>query len=120
MNHVIWCLTFDVGFLYFSVQCPAEKLKTDRGNFLWEPVAHGVVSRLPCPYGMSTNYMEQLEQMARDSPVGLGYHPFHNPAPPPKPDVKIHNLEKGNSHHGFISDVELRVSYGNGELICPF
>jgi hypothetical protein len=67
-----------------------------------------MVSTLPCPYGMSTNYTEHLE---------LGYHIFHNPAAQLKPDGKIHDLDEGNSHHELISDAEINVSYGSGELI---
>jgi hypothetical protein len=64
-------------------------LKTDRGEFWWKPVAHGEISRLPCPYGMSTTHLEHLEQMARDS---------------------ARELDKGLFHHEIISDAEQRVS----------
>jgi len=97
-------------FLSLSVQCPGELLKTDRGKFLWVPVAHGEISRLSCPYGMSTTYTEYLEQMARDSARELGYFPFHNPTSPTKPDVKMHDLDRGVFHHEMISDAEQRVS----------
>jgi hypothetical protein len=93
-----------------SVQCPGELLKTDKGKFLWEPVAHGEISRLTCPYGMSTTYMEHLEQMALDSAQDLGYFPFHNPTSPTKPDVKIHDVDRGLFHLEMISDAEHRVS----------
>jgi hypothetical protein len=97
-------------FFYVSVQCPGELLKTDKGKFLWEPVSHGEISRLACPYGMSTTYTEQLEQTAHDSAPELGYLPFHNPTSPTKPDVKIHDLDRRLFHHEMISDAEQRVS----------
>jgi hypothetical protein len=101
----------------FSEQCPGELLRTDRGKFLWEPVSHGVVSRLPCPYGMSTNYTEHLEQLAHDPTLELGYRIFHNSAAQLKPNVMIHDAEKGNSDHEWSSDAEMNVSYANGKLI---
>lgn len=97
-------------FFSVSVQCPHERLKTDRGIFLWEPVTHGEISRLPCPYGMSTNYTEHLEQMALDSAWEVGYFPFHNPTSPTKPDVKIPDLDRRLFHLEMISDAEQRVS----------
>jgi hypothetical protein len=108
---------FDVLVVFlFSEQCPGELLRTDKGKFLWEPVPHGMASRLPCPYGMSTNYTEHLEQLAHDSTLELGYHIFHNPAAQLKPD----DLDKANSHHELVSDAEMNVSYGNAELIRIF
>jgi hypothetical protein len=95
------------------VQCPGERLDTDRGEFFWEPVAHGMVSRLPCPYGMATNYTEYQEKLAHDFPVGLGYHPFHNPTAQPKSEVKMEDLQNGNAYHELVSD----VSHENGKLI---
>jgi len=97
-------------FFSVSVQCPGELLKTERGKFLWEPVAHGEISKLLCPYGMSTTYTEHLEQMALDSARELGYFPFHNPTSPTKPDVKIHDLDRRLFHLEMISDAEQRVS----------
>jgi len=97
-------------FFSLLVQCPGELLKTDSGKFLWKPVAHGEISRLPCPYGMSTTYTEHLEQMASDSARELGYFPFHNPTSPTKPDVKILDLDRGFFHHEMISDAEQIVS----------
>jgi hypothetical protein len=54
--------------------------------------------------------MEHLEQMTLDSARELGYFPFHNPTSPTKPDVKIHDLDRGIFHHEMISDAEQRVS----------
>jgi hypothetical protein len=48
--------------------------------------------------------------MALDSARELGYFPFHNPTSPTKPDVKIHDLDRGLSHLEIISDAEQRVS----------
>jgi hypothetical protein len=98
----------------FSEQCPGELLRTDRGKFLWEPVPHGMVSRLPCPYGMSTNYTEHLEH---DSALELGFHTFHKSAAQLKPDVETHDSYKGNSNHELSSNAEMNVSCGSGELI---
>ncbi|PSN51903.1 hypothetical protein C0J52_12799 [Blattella germanica] len=73
-----------------KVQCPAERLQTERGTFLWKPVDHGTISRLPCPYGMDTNYTEFNsfdlanqpsfhEGVLRDTPNhDLKRHPDHN------------------------------------------
>jgi hypothetical protein len=101
----------------FSEHCPGELLRTDRGKFLWEPVPHGMVSRLLCPYGMSTNYTEYLEQMAHDSALELGFHTFHKSAAHLKPDAETHDSDEGNSNHELSSDAEMNVSYGSGELI---
>jgi hypothetical protein len=95
-------------FFSVSVKCPGELLKTERGEFWWEPVAHGEISRFSCPYGMSTMYMEHQEQMARDS--AREYFTFHDPASPTKPDVKIHDLDRGIINHEMISDAEQGVS----------
>jgi len=54
--------------------------------------------------------MEHLEQMALDSARDLGYSPFRNPTLPTKPDVQIHDLDRGLFHHKMISDAEQRVS----------
>jgi hypothetical protein len=96
-----------------SVQCPGELMETDRGRFVWEPVAHGVVSTLPCPYGMSTSYKEDLENLAHGNAVGLGYRPYHNPTAQPKPEVKTYDLQNGNAYHELISD----VSHENSKVI---
>lgn len=99
------------------MQCPGEMLETDKGRFFWDPVDHGIVARLPCPYGMNTNYTEYLENLAHDYAVGLGYHPFHNPNAPSKPQVKMHDLQNGNAYHQLTSNGELRVSHENFEII---
>jgi hypothetical protein len=101
----------------FSEHCPGELLRTDRGKFLWEPVPHGMVSRLPCPYGMSTNYTEHLDQLAHDSALELGFPTVHKSAAQIKPNVETHDSYKGNSKHELSSDAEVNVSCGSGELM---
>ncbi|PNF34443.1 hypothetical protein B7P43_G11234 [Cryptotermes secundus] len=88
-------------------QCPGELLRTDRGKFLWEPVPHGMVSTLPCPYGMSTNYTEHLEQLAHDSTLELKYADTIENSESAR---LFKNPDKGNGDHvKSLSSVGLRA-----------
>ncbi|XP_069694647.1 uncharacterized protein [Periplaneta americana] len=81
-------------FCEMKVHCPAEIVKSDRGIFSWEPVPHGTASKLPCPYGMNTNYTEHVA-----------------PSSTPANQLPVYGFEGGNPSYALISSPELRLRF---------